>query len=437
MRPDNFLGKLIALTKGIHLMAPPSYECMEVFTPAGFRQVTLWRTHHAVLETRELAAMIRELDPEYAGASVAAIQLEVDRVLKANLFNRDLFDLRKITTKTSSLFDAVAADDKKGFARKLWDKILAAVKDLQPHWLVLYPLRGVIADSVDIGFEGLSVMAPNDVEKWATYATRYPQTTNFNPAEGSPERYSTPTVWGIKLPTAEENRRFSWLICEAKGTDSGVGRVAAMRMRTFLALVFAQWYPHNADFFVFKSDLGEHRHSLQFASAGNRSQDAISCGPIGRLMPSFPIDFGISADNVIQIRRWYGEYNSADQLLQRRAITASQYIHHAIMADGFERFIHYYIALDAMFGERNKVEDNIKAALLQMFPNDPLWIYRADRLFDLRNELIHGGTSLVDGWKGLEAYMRHTKTSPLEDVGRAAMTALRNYFSNPPQFLTT
>ena len=437
MKVDNILGKLIALTKGIHLMRPSEYERMDVFTPAGFRQVTLWLSHHAIVEVRELAAMIRDLDPEYAGASVAAIQLEVDRVVKANLLNSDLFDLRKITMKTSTLFDAVAADDKRAFARKLWEKILAAVKNLQPHWLVLYPLRGVVSASVDIGFDGLSVMAPGDVDKWATYATKYPQTANFNPAEGSPERFSTPTVWGIKLPTSEASRQFSWLICEAKGTDTGVSHVVATRMRTLLALVFAQWHPKNADFFVFKSDLGEHRHSLKFACAGNRSQDAISCGAIGRLMPSFPIDFSISANNVIQIRRWYAEYSSADERLQRRAITASQYIHHAIMADGFERFIHYYIGLDALFGERNKVEENIKTALLQMFPNDPLWSYRADRLFDLRNELIHGGTTLLDGWRGREAYMRHVKTSPLEDVGRAAMTGLRDYFSNPPQFLAT
>jgi hypothetical protein len=49
---------------------------------------------------------------------------------------------------------------------------------------------------------------------------------------------------------------------------------------------------------------------------------------------------------------------------------------------------------------------------------------------------VHGGTSSIDGWKDLDAYMRHVKTSPFEDVANAAMTALRTYFINPPQFLT-
>lgn len=427
MRIDNILGKLIAITRGIHLTALPSSARIDVFTPAGFRQVQWWFSHNAIVETRELAEMIRELDTGYAEASVAAIQLEIDSVLKASFLDRTLFDLRKIKIGKSTLFDA-ALGDVTDFARKLWEKILGAVKDLQPSWLILYPLRGVVAQSHEIGFGGLSVMAPTDVNKWQSYATRYPRTTSFNPAEGSPERFSAPTVWGIESPTARTNRPFTWLICEVEGTKSGVTRVAADRMRTFLALLFARWHPSSADFFVIKSDLGEHRCSIQFAPAGNRDENAISCGSIGRLMPSLPIDFEISDQSVIQIRSWYSAYNSANEEKRRRAITASHYVHHAIMADGFERFIHYYISLDALFGERFKVEESIKSALLRMFPNDPNWVYRADRLFDLRNALIHGGTSAIDGWKDLKAYMRHVKSSPLEDVGVAAMTALRNYF---------
>jgi len=145
-------------------------------------------------------------------------------------------------------------------------------------------------------------------------------------------------------------------------------------------------------------------------------------------MPSLPIDFRISEHSIVHIKHWYSAYQSANEERQRRAITASHYVHHAIMADGFERFIHYYISLDAVFGERYKVEESIKSAFLRIFPNDPKWVYRADRLFDLRNALIHGGTSSIDGWKDLKSYMRHVKSSPLEDVGLAAMTAIRTYF---------
>ncbi len=374
MKLDNIFGKLIAITRGIYLMAPASYSRIDVFTPPRCRQAQWWFSNSAISETRQLAEMIPQLHVDYATANVPAIHLEIDRVLKGNFLNRDLFDLHKINTSKFSLFDA-AVGHAKEFASKLWDKILAAVNELQPTWLILYPLRGVISQSHDIGFDGLSIMAPEDVHKWQSYASRFPRTTSFNPAEGSPERFSAPTVWGIELPTARTDRSFTWLICEVKGTQSGVTRIAADRMQTFLALLFARWHPSSSDFFVFKSDLGEHRCSIQFAPAGTRDEDSISCGSIGRLMPSFPVDFSISEQSIIHIRRWLSAYGSADEEKQRRAITASHYIHHAIMADGFERFIYYYISLDAMFGERYKVEESIKNALLRMFPNDPNWVF--------------------------------------------------------------
>jgi len=426
MNTDHIASKIIAITRGIHVRVPPKYERTDVFS-VGSHQFSWWLTRQAIAETREVAEMIRGLEPEFAYASSAAIQQEIDRVLRATLLDGSLFDQRKISTGKSSLFDA-AVGNAKEFASELLEKILDAIRELQPTWLILYPLRGVVSQSHEVGFDGLSVMAPTDANTWQGYASRYPRTTSFNPAEGSPERFSAPTVWGIESPTARTNRPFTWLICEVKGTKSGVIRIAANRMRMFLALLFARWHPTSADFFIIKSDLGEHRCSLQFAPTGNRDQDAISCGTIGRLMPSLPIDFRISEQSIVHIKRWYSAYQSADEEKQRRANTASHYVHHAIMADGFERFIHYYISLDALFGERYKVEENIKSALLRMFSNDPKWVYRADRLFDLRNALIHGGTSSMDGWKDLTGYMRHVKSSPLEDVGLAAMTAIRTYF---------
>ena len=426
MNTDHIEGKIIAITRGIHLRIPPAHDRVDVFS-VGSHQFSWWLTHQAIAETREVAEMIRELEPEFAHASTAAIQLEIDRVLKTVFLDRTLFDLRKISTEKTSLFDAGVGNAKE-FANKIWDKILVAISELQPTWLMLYPLRGVVSQSHEVGFDGLSVMAPTDVNKWQGYASRYPRTTSFNPAEGSPERFSAPTIWGIESPTARTNRPFTWLICEVKGTKSGVTRIAGDRMRTFLALLFASWHPTSADFFIIKSDLSEHRCSLQFAATNNQYEDAISCGTIGRLMPSLPIDFRISEQSIVKIKHWYSAYHSAIEERQRRASTASHYVHHAIMADGFERFIHYYISLDALFGERYKVEESIKSAVLRMFPNDPKWVYRADRLFDLRNALIHGGTSSIDGWKDLKGYMRHVKSSPLEDVGLAAMTAIRTYF---------
>ncbi len=93
------------------------------------------------------------------------------------------------------------------------------------------------------------------------------------------------------------------------------------------------------------------------------------------------------------------------------------------------QFMHFFIALDALFGERNKVEDSIVSGIKKIFPNNTKWDIRAKKLFELRSELVHGGSSSIDEWNNLAYYRRNFYSDPLYDVGLAVMTALRMYFT--------
>ena len=84
--------------------------------------------------------------------------------------------------------------------------------------------------------------------------------------------------------------------------------------------------------------------------------------------------------------------------------------------------------LDALFGEIGKVEETIIDGIKRTFLGDSRWVERAEMLFDLRSELVHGGSSLIDDWKDLDHYRRHFRSHPLKDVEIAAMTALQSYF---------
>lgn len=121
--------------------------------------------------------------------------------------------------------------------------------------------------------------------------------------------------------------------------------------------------------------------------------------------------------------------SSASPRNLQKSTTASHFIHYAIIADDLERFIHFFIALDALFGERDKVEETITNGIKQTFPGDLRWAERAQWLFDLRSELIHGGSCRIEDWKDFGRYRRYFKSNPLTDVGIAAMTALREYFT--------
>ncbi|MEL7657257.1 MAG: hypothetical protein AAGU75_15280, partial [Bacillota bacterium] len=116
----------------------------------------------------------------------------------------------------------------------------------------------------------------------------------------------------------------------------------------------------------------------------------------------------------------------------QKCVVASHYINYGINADeDLDRFIHLFIALDALFGKRGEVERGIKFGLKETFDGDSNWIKRASKLFDLRNELLHGGSSSISDWNELETYEKTFQTNPLDDVLEASLRAFANFFTLP------
>ena len=111
---------------------------------------------------------------------------------------------------------------------------------------------------------------------------------------------------------------------------------------------------------------------------------------------------------------------------QKRITTASQFLNYAIVTDGIDRFIHFFIVLDALFGERGDVERLITEGVKSVFPENPIWDYKMSKLFNLRSELVHGGCSSITDWKDFDLYRNHTKSHPYRDVAEAAILSFKN-----------
>jgi hypothetical protein len=90
-------------------------------------------------------------------------------------------------------------------------------------------------------------------------------------------------------------------------------------------------------------------------------------------------------------------------------------------------FIYYFISLDALFGQRYDVKSSIAYSVCKVFENDYNWKEKAEWLFDLRSDLLHGGSSEIEDWEKLIRYNINFKTEPLADVAIAALTSLRTY----------
>jgi hypothetical protein len=218
----------------------------------------------------------------------------------------------------------------------------------------------------------------------------------------------------------------TWLACRARATEKRVQRVAGERMRTMVALVFA--FHFSGSMRVFHKSGGDvSQRATYFPADGSHTGKRYIQMHIGEIVPPLFNDIEIALDEVDSVQKWYCQESVADQELKKRAFAATQFIHNAILADELEQFIHFFIALDAMFGVRGNVESSIADGIGKVFGGDSAWRLRAHRLFELRSELLHGGTSSIDAWRGYEAYNRHFKSTPLNDVATMALTSIRLY----------
>jgi hypothetical protein len=132
-----------------------------------------------------------------------------------------------------------------------------------------------------------------------------------------------------------------------------------------------------------------------------------------------------------EISGWCAKRGTAVPEKAARASTAAAFLHHAIIADEIEKFIHTFIVVDALFGERGKVEAKILEGIGKVFPGDTTWEQRTKLLFDLRSEIVHGVVSDLDDWSEDDDYHAKFRASPTTDAITMATASLRVFFDLP------
>jgi hypothetical protein len=268
----------------------------------------------------------------------------------------------------------------------------------------------------------VSLLSSSDVDRWQELSGHYSDAKYWNPLSGT---------WaeGIDRDSLKDFLLVpTWLVCEVSGTALGSRKLAARQMRTFLAVLFSN-LENQVPHLLYKSGADKVSSSIQFPKDATQVGYGSVCASIGNLLPPLLVDnIDVQPETVSEVQDWYVQRASSPDPVKKRATTASHFIHYGIIHDDLERFLHFFFALDALFGERGKVEQSIIDGVKQTFPMNITWEERVKKLFDLRSELVHGGASEISDWEGLDSYRRYFKSQPLEDVKTAAMAALRTYF---------
>ncbi len=429
----NLLGKVIALTRKVYINNKPdeTFITSNFFAGKGdsFSRISFKWYLDPCIKTiaNDILTIAAAKDSRFLGIDEISFYKAVEQALKENSLNTSLFEINSLISRNvSTLFEAKKNSiDVNVFGKRLWDVIeaeaLASIKD----WLLIYPLENLeIEQSFALPTDGLTLLKHDDVATWSTFNTKYANTGDWNIITGKYNDY----IQDITVPLVRQDK-LSWIIVEDKGTELGIKRSAVNKIRTFLSVVLSM-NTRRRELLICSSKEGM-GYACQFSGISNVGSGSVF-SYVGILLPSIIEPINISTQVIQTVNEWYSLREQASQEILQKAVVASHFINYGINAEeDLDRFIHFFIALDALFGRRAQVEKGIKFGISETFSGDKSWINRADKLFDLRNELLHGSSSAISDWKSLESYERTFHTNPLEDVMEAAMSAFSRYFSLP------
>jgi hypothetical protein len=285
-------------------------------------------------------------------------------------------------------------------------------------WMILFPLSIIKSNSYIFESLNLALLAPSDAKSWEKISRNFKSSNGFNPSNGQNyNRSIIPAAYNIPL---------TWLILKTNGTEKGARRKLMFTVREFIAIV-CSFKINSYDSLQNYIENDTPRYCILFPRSDTVDIN-LQINFLALLQPSFASHLEIDIETLEEIDSYIKSINSLNSESKKRFETATQFINYGLLAfSDIERFMHFYIALDALFGEKNKVEASIRKGLCSLKNIDKKIDEKADRLFDLRNEILHGGSSSLRDWKGYEIYLTLYNVDPFIDIELICYRSIVNY----------
>lgn len=430
----NIFGKLIALTKEIRLKQPNDESWgLHQFRGGNGKMrgemrvsgiyLNWWFSERSRALIDELVEMATDEIPDLRFGNLNSLGEVIRQTLKDNAFNHELF-IDVFLGDAATLFEARANPNAQEFAAALWKKLESTLSSSITKWLVIFPAIKLKSPTVEITSEKLFFLSPTDEASWRRMAAQYKINPDWDRNIGGSER-------GGNLRYFIRDFPFTWIACEVTGTQQSARDLAGRRFRKLIAVLFSVLYQRDSGIFT-RSAMSASSDSIQFPAQGSSEPFTQIMSHIGELLPPFGNEIELFRGDINKIQDWYARFESSPDEIRSRCTAASQFVNYGIVAGELERFIHFSISVDALFGVRGKVEKTITRGLTQLYKQTHEdWGYRASKLFDLRSILVHGGCASIDEWDQLQRYRKHTNSHPLRDATDAALTAFWSFPNDP------
>lgn len=278
----------------------------------------------------------------------------------------------------------------------------------------VYAVPRLLSESFCLQDARIHVIAKQDVDAWQHLVDDGFMFDGWKPVD--------PRVGLRKDRTFSPNGDFeSVLVADSHGTKKGTRFSSLLKFRALLAVTVAVVAVHRTHPY-FKSGADPLKFCAQFPHESNPDR-TLSRDDCDQLIPYYTDNIPVGPIEVAAIRDWYIKCSQCGPDTKNRIEKAAHFLNLGINATGTEAYINYFVTLDALLGQRGSVEASILAGLRTLGLGADQ-IEKARWLFELRSEIVHGGSRYIEEWSKYANYVRHFRTKPMRDVEAIAQLSV-------------
>lgn len=384
------------------------------FSFSGGMGLAWWYSPDTFSAIDAVTALVIETEQEFKDCDTESVNNVVTSTLQRICLDSPLFNGDDVVfRRKANLFECRGAVSVIDFTKTILDEIKHNLRSVIGKRCTTYPLSRFRGPSFSLPAEGLHLLSCNDDVTWKRFLAEGYIFDGWTP--------SFPFTAGDRF-SFNGGFEFNYiLIAEDYGTQNGAKFASSLKFRMFISILFAH-ASESSQYGYNKSMAQPFTNCIQFPHEST-PDGLIVLSDCGALSPFYASDIIITEDLTKKVEKWYQSLQECPNEYKQRIKKSANFFNRAMNSDDIESYINYFIALDALFGQRGSVESSIVAgvanlALDEKFTEKTTW------LFDLRNELVHGGSRYISEWPKYQRYTKHFGTKPLNDLKELAQKAI-------------
>lgn len=417
------LRQIVRLTKSILLRPldskkrPSAQFIAGKHSPFGFPSgigLTWWYSDDTFDAIDAVVLLLTEKSRDFKDCDTESVVEVVTKTLQEVCVDNSIFKVDDVCfPRTQTLFECRARTVPE-FAASILDAAERNLRELICTRCTLYAVPRFQVSSFTLENDTMHVIGKRDRAAWQRLIDK-----GYEFGGWTPEK---PQLGGREDTAFAPSSDFGCvLVAEELGTQKGARFSSILRFRKLMSVVFSV-ASRRAEHPYHKAIARSSEFCIQFphkSAAGGK----VTRSDCSALIPYYTSDISVDGQAVAEIRRWYEASEACSQDAQQRIEKGAHFLNRALNSDDIESYINYFVALDALFGERGAVESSILKGV-QSLGIDPRYSEKTRWLFDLRNELVHGGSRYITEWPKYTRYTRHFRTKPLADIRSLAQLAV-------------